>query len=208
MRSVLAVTMLASLAALPVQVRAQEPGERTQGTAAVAQPPYATAQEEGAAGTEHPVQVALFFPVQVFPETAAIRGVRISLIYGKNTDVTGLDIGLVSHTTRSFLGVQFGFVGVAEGDFTGAQLNGVVNFSRGTFQGLQWGTVNSVEEGRGLQFSGVSVARQFRGLQIGIVNYAESLDGVQLGIVNIIKRGGAFPVLPLVNWGTGGDGSN
>ena len=103
-------------------------------TTLLAVPSHALSQEsrpEGATPTEHPVQVALFFPVQAFPETDAIRGIRISFIYGKNTDVTGFDWGLVSHTTHSFLGVQIGGVGIAEGSFTGVQANGVLNYVRG-----------------------------------------------------------------------------
>lgn len=201
MRSVCAVATLVSLLALPVPAHGQSFEGRTE-------PTSTPVRQSTAAAQERPVQVALFFPVQAFPETDAVRGLRISFIYGKNADLTGLDIGLVSHTTRSFLGVQFGFAGIAEGTFTGAQLNSVVNLSRGTFEGVQWGAVNSVDQGQGVQLSGVSLARQFRGLQIGIVNYAESLDGVQLGLVNIIKHGGAFPVLPLVNWGKGGETPN
>ena len=177
-------------------------------TTLLALPSHALSQEsrpEGAAATEHPVQVALFFPVQAFPETDAIRGIRISFIYGKNTDVTGFDWGLVSHTTHSFLGVQIGGVGIAEGSFTGVQGNGIANVVQGDFVGFQSGFVNSVETGEGVQLGGVNVAHRFRGLQISFVNYAESLNGVQLGFVNIIKHGGAFPVFPIVNWGRGSE---
>lgn len=164
-------------------------------------PSTARAQAEPAS-TAHPVQIALFFPVQIFPATDAIRGVRLSLIYGKNADVTGLDWGLVSKTTHSFTGVQFGGVGIAEGTFTGLQANGIVNVSKGSFEGVQWGAVvNSAQAGRGGQVAGVNVARNFRGLQFGLVNYAASLHGVQIGVVNIIKKGGQFPVMILVNWG-------
>lgn len=156
-----------------------------------------------AAQAERPFQVALFAPIQAFPEQDAIQGIRLSLLYGRNASVTGLDIGLVSSTTRDFLGVQFGVVGIAEGSFTGFQDNWIVNRVAGDFTGLQWGFVNSVDDGRGVQISGVSHARNFRGLQLGLVNYAEALDGVQIGVVNIIKRGGQFPVMVLVNWGSG-----
>lgn len=154
-----------------------------------------------AAQSEHPFQVALMAPIQAFPEQDNIRGLRLSLLYGKNAGMTGLDVGLVNHTTREFLGVQFGIVGIAEGSFKGFQDNWLVNRVEGDFEGFQWGFVNSVDNGQGVQLSGVSHAQNFRGLQIGLVNYAETLDGVQVGLVNIIKRGGMFPVMVLVNWG-------
>jgi hypothetical protein len=133
-----------------------------------------------------PVQLALFCPVQLFPEGTAISGIRLSLIYGKNASVTGLDWGLVNHTTTGqSVGWQIGLVGLAEGDFMGWQDNWI-NIVKGDFQGLQWGLVNS--------------ANHARGLQLGFVNYARTLNGLQIGLVNIIKQGGAFPVFPIVNW--------
>jgi hypothetical protein len=152
-----------------------------------------------AAQEEHPFQVALLAPIQAFPEEDAIRGVRLSLLYGKNVSMTGFDLGVVSHTTREFLGVQFGLVGMAEGSFTGLQST-AVNLVQGDFEGLQYGIVNSVETGRGVQIGPVNHARNFRGLQFGLVNYAETMNGVQVGLVNIIVHGGVLPVMPLVNW--------
>ncbi|UCD94946.1 MAG: hypothetical protein JSU69_02535, partial [Candidatus Zixiibacteriota bacterium] len=73
-----------------------------------------------------PVQLALFTPVQIFPETDPIAGVRINLIYGRSVSVTGLDLGLVNHTTTGkSMGVQFGTVGFIESDFVGWQDNAV-----------------------------------------------------------------------------------
>ena len=55
-----------------------------------------------AAQEEKPIQLALLAPVQLFPESDAVKGVRVSLIYGKNAAVTGLDFGLINHTTLYF----------------------------------------------------------------------------------------------------------
>lgn len=148
---------------------------------------------------EHAIQLALLNPVQIFPEADAIRGVRVSLLYGKNSDFSGFDIGTVNHTTGSFVGVQFGLVGVADGGFQGWQYN-LVNVTGGQFEGLQTGFVSLVEAGRGVQWSGFNHARNFRGLQFAFVNYAERLNGVQVGLINIIREGGVLPVLPIVNW--------
>lgn len=149
---------------------------------------------------EHPIQLALWNPVQVVPEQDAVRGVRLNILYGKNAAVTGFDIGLVNHTVNDFMGVQFGVVGISNGDFTGWQ-NDWVNVVQGAFEGLQSGVVSTAQSGRGLQFSGVNHAESFRGLQIAIVNYAGYLSGVQVGLVNIIRENGMFPVFPIVNWG-------
>lgn len=150
------------------------------------------------AQSEHPIQLSLFPPVQIVPEDEAVRGFRLGL-YAKNTSMTGLDIGAVSHTTRSFLGVQFSLVGLAEGDFVGAQLD-VVNIVVGSFEGVQLGPFSSARDGRGAQISWVNHAQSFRGLQLAFFNYTETMNGVQIGLINVIRRGGVLPVMPFVNW--------
>ena len=138
------------------------------------------------AQAQSPIQLSLFPPVQLVDEGSAIQGLRLSLIYGKNTNVTGLDWGLINHTTSGLSkGVQWGLVGYNQGDFLGWQGN-FINFTEGNVEGLQWGFFN--------QGGHVS------GLQLGFVNYAHSMKGIQIGLVNIIKQGGQFPVFPIVNW--------
>jgi len=135
---------------------------------------------------EKPIQLSLFSPIQLVPEDNAISGVRLSLLYGKNKYVTGLDWGLVSHCTSGMSkGVQFGIVGLVDADFMGWQ-SSVVNYTKGNFEGFQWGFVN--------------YAGHANGLQLGFVNYAMTMHGLQIGLVNIIKQGGQFPVFPIVNW--------
>lgn len=133
-----------------------------------------------------PIQLSLFTPVQIFDENIPISGVRLSLLYGRSVSVTGLDWGLVNHTTSGkSMGVQFGLVGIADADFVGWQDN-AVNVVKGNFEGLQWGVVN--------------YAHYANGLQLGFVNFAGSMKGLQIGLVNIIDSGGQFPIFPIVNW--------
>ena len=133
-----------------------------------------------------PIQLSLFSPIQIVPETYSISGIRLSLIYGKNTSVSGLDWGLVTQTTSGMSkGVQLGLVALADANFTGFQYN-FVNSVRGNFEGFQWGFVN--------------YAKNANGFQLGFVNYAGRLKGLQIGLVNIIKQGGQFPIFPIVNW--------
>ena len=135
---------------------------------------------------DRPIQLSLVSPVQIFPEDYSIAGIRLSLIYGRNASVTGLDWGLINHTTTGLSqGVQFGLVGLADGGFKGWQ-NTAFNITRSDFEGFQWGIVN--------------YADYASGFQLGFVNYARSMKGLQIGLVNIISKGGQFPVFPLVNW--------
>ncbi len=133
-----------------------------------------------------PVQASLFTPVQIFPEDYQIGGVRFNLIYGRNALVSGVDFGLVNHTTTGLTkGWQFGMVGLADQDFMGFQSN-AVNVVKRNFEGFQWGFVN--------------YAHYANGFQLGLVNYAASMKGLQVGLVNIIGQGGQFPIFPFVNW--------
>ncbi len=135
---------------------------------------------------EKPIQLSLFSPVQIVSENHGIAGVRLSLLYGKNTHVSGLDWGLVSHTTSGkSKGVQWGLIGLNDANFIGWQ-GTAVNITKGNFEGFQWGIVN--------------YAGHASGFQLGFVNYAVTMNGLQIGLVNIIKQGGQFPVFPIVNW--------
>ena len=162
-----------------------------------------------------PISLGLFTPVQIVPEEQAISGFRFSLIYGSNSAVTGLDIGLVSRTaTGPFKGVQISIVGLVEAEFTGVQY-GFANVTKGYVEGLQWGAVNVAGSGTGAQLSTVSYsegdfkgfqggifnyAKFMNGLQLGLINYAGSMKGLQIGLINIISQGGFLPVFPIVNW--------
>jgi hypothetical protein len=133
----------------------------------------------------NPVQLSLFNPVQIVPEGEGISGLRLNLIYSKNSSLVGADLGLVNMTTGPQSGVQWGLVGIVDGKFSGWQWN-FVSVDRGDFEGLQMGIYNS--------------AGYVNGLQLGLINNAASMKGLQIGLVNIIKTGGAFPVFPIVNW--------
>ncbi len=136
---------------------------------------------------DRPIQVSLFTPVQIFPASYSITGIRLNLIYGRNASVSGLDIGLVNQTTNGISkGVQWGVVSINDDRFMGWQ-NNFVNITKEKCEGFQWGFVN--------------YAGTMSGFQLGFVNFAETMNkGLQIGLVNIIKHGGQFPVFPIVNW--------
>ena len=135
---------------------------------------------------DKPIQIALFSPLQIFAEEYDITGVRLNLLYGNNSSVTGLDVGLANRTSEKMsYGVQFGVLGIAERGFTGWQYN-TVNVCHMEFSGFQLGLVNYVDDANGFM--------------LGVVNYARRLKGLQIGLFNLIEAGGVAPVLPIVNW--------
>ena len=137
-------------------------------------------------GQGKPIQLSLFNPIQIVPESESVSGLRFNLIYGKNVNVTGLDLGLVNQSTGIQNGVQWWGVNLTDGGVTGWQ-SVFVNVSKGNSIGLQTGVVNHHQG-------------HFHGLQFSVVNYAATLKGLQLGIINIIGEGGFLPVFPLFNF--------
>ena len=135
---------------------------------------------------DKPIQLSLFNPIQIFPESSSISGLRFNLIYGKNVNVTGLDLGLVNQTTGKQTGVQWGAVNLNDGGFKGWQ-SGFVNITKGSSLGLQTAAV-------------IYHLGHFNGLQFSIVNYAATLKGMQIGLINIIGKGGFLPVFPIFNF--------
>jgi hypothetical protein len=155
----------------------------------------------GVAGEEgEPFQLAFFCPLQIRDEHTSITALRLDLIYGKNVSVTGLDIGIANHCTGGqTLGLQYGLVGLVEGDFMGWQDN-AISIVYGAFTGFQSGFYNHCGRGEGFQMGIVNRATDMRGFQLGMVNYCETMYGLQVGLVNIIERKERLPVFVLVNW--------
>lgn len=141
------------------------------------------------AQAQHPINLALVTPIQIYNAEDVIKGFRLNLIYGRNAGMTGLDSGLVNHVAGPIRGVQFGLLNVTDSG-VGFQWGGI-NLNEGEFEGVQLGWYNQA----GLN----------NGLQLALINYAQKAKGVQVGIVNIIKEGGQFPIMILVNWGKNTD---
>ncbi|MEZ4425246.1 MAG: hypothetical protein R3E98_17745 [Gemmatimonadota bacterium] len=147
-----------------------------------------------------PFEFALYSPIQVRNPDDEIQVLRLSLIYGRNESVKGLDVGLVARNTGGVSkGLQYALVGIVDGDFVGWQNNGV-SITRGEITGIQSGLYNQAAQGEVAQFGLVNQARDVSGFQLGLINLAENLYGVQIGLVNVISSKEAFGVLPLVNW--------
>ena len=152
------------------------------------------------AQTDRPFEFALFSPIQVRSESDAIQVLRLSLIYGRNVSVKGLDVGLVARSTGGVSkGLQYALVGINDGDFVGWQNNGV-SITRGQYTGLQTGVYTDAARGEVVQIGFFNRARDVSGFQLGFVNYADNLYGLQIGLINVISSKEAFGVLPLVNW--------
>lgn len=132
-----------------------------------------------------PFQLSLFNPAQLFPENASVEGLRFNLVYGKNANVSGLDVGVANHVTGQFWGLQWAML---------------ANITDGTMRGLQGGAFNQSTAARGVQIGFVNVAKQYHGFQMGFFNMTDGMHGLQIGLINVIREKRELPVLPIVNW--------
>lgn len=152
-----------------------------------------SAQAEGKkGGGVTPFQYSIFNPIQLFGEEYDVYGCRLSLLYGVNASVCGVDAGMYSYTT----GDQYGFQGAGiicsrEGDTTGVTCAGIANLSKGSESGVSLAGLFDFAAGdfTGLQAAGlVCHARKFNGVQISAFNHCDDFEGVQIGFINICKN--------------------
>jgi len=155
----------------------------------------------GAALADGPINLSLFNPVQIVKEDQAVTAFRFSLIYGVNTDLTGVDLSLVGINKGTVTGVQWAGVGIVEGGFTGWQAGWLASITRGSFTGLQDGAYTHVGSGSGVQLGILNTAGEFSGLQFGLVNITDVMtSGLQIGLINVIKNKEKLKLFPIVNW--------
>src|SRR5262249_9424835 len=123
-----------------------------------------------AAAAEKAINLSLFTPISLAKAEDSVTAFRFNLIYGRNTSVGVVDLGLINHTTTLSHGLQWGTINLNEGETSGLQL-AFVNYDKGS--------------AKGVQFAGFNYAGDAGGLQLAFVNYAKHLSGFQLGGVNI-----------------------
>lgn len=162
------------------------------------------------------IELSVWSPVQLGSETDDVKGLRLNLLYAKNNNLSGVDLGIgVGYLTGDFVGIQYNFLGsVVEGDGAGWQTalytrtvgefrglkGGLINLQGGDFYGWQAGFVSLADSKVvGLQTGLFNKAGDMRGLQFGFVNYSEKLYGVQIGLANINVEADPLYFFPFVN---------
>lgn len=101
-----------------------------------------------------------------------VYGLRLDMPYGNNKgDIVGVDLG---------------FVGVADGGMTGFEATMFNVVDLGPTKGLQLGLIaNRTKDIYGLQFGGVNWNEDTAfGLQLGAINFDGEFCGAQVGLVN------------------------
>jgi hypothetical protein len=174
-----------------------------------------------------PVAIGIVPPVAFPPSDFSITGARVSLIYGDQRDIFGLDLGVIGNITRqSFVGIGVsGLFNITHGPTTvlGLQLAGLMNYTTekthvfgvqvaglvnqntavSSVTGLQLALAANLSEHTdiyGFQIGLYNKAQSVYGFQIGLVNVANSLHGLQIGLINFHQTG-LFAVSPILNVG-------
>ena len=144
------------------------------------------------------LQLALIPPVQIFPQDYDVSGLRLSLLYGRNGNVRGLDLGPINQVTGEMEGLQFGLANIAD-SARGVQF-AAVNLIHDAEGGIfQLGAFNKAETMRGFQFGFINIASEAQGLQLGVFNFCETTSGVQIGLLNFITQSDFIIFCPIFN---------
>ena len=129
-------------------------------------------------------------------------GTPVSLPWGSDWDVFGLQLNLVYGECRLLRGVQIaGIANVAIREMRGVQAAFLFDYTPHDVWGWQF-AVGGTYANRvfGLQSAlGINFTKELHGAQIGIVNYAEKCPGgFQVGLVNFIMDN-QVPLIPIFN---------
>mgnify|MGYP006288990315 CR=1 FL=1 len=130
-----------------------------------------------------PLQVAVWHPAQLVPDDWDVYGLRMNLLYGKNKNVWGLDLGAANTTEKKVRGIQAGLIN-GPGNLGGISLGGINSTRR--VNGCQAGVFSVAEERvNGIQLSALfNNSPVVRGLQLhaGIFgNFSDDVMGAQIG---------------------------
>ncbi|PSW63158.1 hypothetical protein C0W54_00680 [Photobacterium kishitanii] len=137
-----------------------------------------------------PIQLSL--PTVNLP-TDNVSGVRLNVLYGQTSQVTGINFSLlglstidnftglnlglgfgINHTTSSMTGLEIGLANWNNNRAKGADF-GLVNYTGGNFTGAQFGSFNYAASLNGLQFGLINATDHInKGVQIGLINYDKS----------------------------------
>ncbi len=130
------------------------------------------------------LQLSLCAPLQIFPDNYDVSGLRLNLLYGRNSNLRGLDLGLVNDVTGVAEGFQCGLVNLAD-DLSGLQV-GVYNSASITANGF-------------CQIGVANVGKDIRGVQLGVFNMCDTISGVQIGLLNFILQSDFVIFCPIIN---------
>lgn len=124
------------------------------------------------------LQLSLLNPVQLFPASHDVDGLRLTLIYGKNRDLRGVALGgIYDEIDRDLSGVQMTLVvGRVREDFTGIQMAAICSLAGSDFESAFAGVQTACfYTSAGGDLAGLQVAPIF-----GVGRILGNLRGIQI----------------------------
>ena len=118
-------------------------------------PPKSETQNKNA--NDSPFGFAMFAPAQFPPVESDILGFRLSVFYGRNNNVFGLDVGtLASVADGDLMGLEIsGLFNLIDSSSGSIQIGGIANICEGDFLGLQIGGITEDDMKQVLPYIGV-----------------------------------------------------
>jgi hypothetical protein len=148
------------------------------------------------------------------PSDPDVKGMRMVLLYGKNKNVTGLDLGFaavseaenqkglsfnmgLSQVTGTSSGCACSLINVHTGTDSGFNA-AFINIVNQVDEGVNVGFLNMTEDFSNVDVGGLSVSKQSN-VQLGFVNVTKKINRVQIGFLNFAENG-FLPVFPIFNF--------
>lgn len=168
------------------------------------------AETDAGGGGRTPFQFSIYSPLQLVEKEKGIVGLRVTLLYGQNADLSGVDLGLgvnrlnhlkgvqiagLANYSSSTNGIQIAGLGNEADYLSGIQLAGISNLIQNDAEGIQVAIAASIVNGtmKGVQIAGLNnwlapKSSSVLGLQLGLINYAGHVKGVQIGLINACEN--------------------
>jgi hypothetical protein len=167
----------------------------------------------GAAFAETGFQFAV--PNVNLPDDPNVRGIRLSLFWGRNQSTRGVDFGALSlsETSRAS-GVAFiGGVHYVKQSMSSGAAFSLVNYHLGADSGMNGAFVNILNDTRRafnvgfityvegpalVDLGGINISHRST-VQIGFLNMTNRLESFQFGFLNMAENG-FLPIFPVFNF--------
>jgi hypothetical protein len=148
------------------------------------------------------------------PRDPDVRGMRMVLLYGKNQNVEGLDLGFaavseavnqsgfsfnlgVSQVTGTSKGLASSLVNVHSGQDAGFNA-AFINLVNTIDEGVNVGFLNMTDKFSNVDVGGLSLSDQSN-VQLGFINVTKKINKIQIGFLNFAENG-FLPFFPIFNF--------
>ncbi len=148
------------------------------------------------------------------PDSSDVKGVRLTALYGKTGNVTGIDFAIGLSEVDNLTGISWPLLLGANrvnGSMTGLGM-GLVNLHKGSDKGVNLGLLNLTNDVQGLNLGVVNVSSgdtladisavnisDTSTFQLAFFNKTERLKGLQIGFLNCADNG-FLPCFPIFNF--------